>query len=127
MKKDILQGVKFALVGVTNTLVDIAIFTVLAQFLGVWVYFAHFVSYSCGTLNSYIFNRTWTFRTSEKFFSPQLLRFIGVNIIILVITTVIIWLAQDVLLMPTMVAKLASVVIGLGVNFLLNKILVFKS
>ncbi len=57
------EFIKFALVGLLNTAVDVAIF-----FLLTWVntpyVAAQVVSYSCGAANSYLLNKFWTFRSS---------------------------------------------------------------
>ena len=52
--QELLKAARFAIVGVGNTLVDLAVFTLLAQFLEVNVYLAQVLGYSAGTLNSYI-------------------------------------------------------------------------
>ena len=50
--QELLKAARFAIVGVGNTLVDLAVFTLLAQFLEVNVYLAQVLGYSAGTLNS---------------------------------------------------------------------------
>lgn len=59
---------KFAIVGVANTLIDYGMFTLLTRFGGVQVYLANVIGYACGMLNSYVFNRAWTFKAQDKFF-----------------------------------------------------------
>ena len=61
VKKTAWQIVKFAIVGVLNTLVDFAVFQTLNLLLG-WVYVAQVIGYSCGIINSYLWNSNWTFR-----------------------------------------------------------------
>lgn len=68
--QELLKAARFAIVGVGNTLVDLAVFTLLAQFLEVNVYLAQVLGYSAGTLNSYILNRSWTFRAGGAFSAP---------------------------------------------------------
>ena len=53
--------VKFALVGVVNTAVDVGLFWVLQAVLGVPYLIANVISYSAGTLNSFVLNKVWTF------------------------------------------------------------------
>ena len=72
---ELLKAAKFAVVGVVNTLIDYGVFALLAQVLFVNVYLAQVISYSCGILNSYIWNRSWTFRSENRFFGPTLVRF----------------------------------------------------
>ncbi len=126
MKKEYLSGLKFAIVGVSNTAVDMIIFAILTYLLNWSPYPSQIISYSCGTFNSYVFNRSWTFKTTQKFFSKQMLLFILVNLLVLMFTSLTIWIASEKLLLPLIIAKIISVLAGLVLNFILNKLFVFK-
>lgn len=127
MKQDLIKAIKFALVGVMNTLVDMAVFFVLTYFFKISPYTAQLFSYSAGTLNSYVVNRKFTFKTTQKFFSKQMTLFVMVNLIVLALTTSVIWFVCEILLLPIFFGKIFSVFAGLAVNFLLNRLLVFKN
>lgn len=118
---------KFALVGVANTLIDMGVFALLAQLMGVNVYLSQCISYSAGVLNSYIFNRSWTFKTKEHFWSPALLRFLVLNFIMLALSTVIIWVFYDLLSVHKLIAKCISVPITMILNFLASRLWVFHT
>ena len=67
--KSFLQFIKFALVGASNTLVDMIVNTGVSHLLGLipgvggWtVYLSKAIGYGCGLLNSYFLNSRWTFR-----------------------------------------------------------------
>ena len=123
--RELLKAGKFAIVGVANTLIDFGVFTVLAQLLGVNVYLSQFVSYSAGTLNSYIFNRSWTFRSKDRFFSPALVKFLVLSALMFLLSTAILYLCFDVAGFPKLIAKGVSTCITLVVNFLANRFWVF--
>lgn len=57
--------IKFALVGVVNTLIDFAVYALLTT-IGVNYILAQWISYSAGILNSYVMNRKWTFEKKKK-------------------------------------------------------------
>lgn len=57
------QFFRFNAVGVFNTAVDFAVFSALAA-AGVSPMLAQFAGYGCGMLNSYYWNRNWTFRSA---------------------------------------------------------------
>lgn len=57
--------IKFALVGVVNTLIDFAVYALLTT-IGVNYILAQWISYSAGILNSYVMNRKWTFKKKKK-------------------------------------------------------------
>jgi len=117
---------KFAIVGVANTLLDMGVFWLLSVLLGINPYISQVISYSCGMLNSYIFNRSWTFRSQAKFFSPALLRFIILNLIMLGISTGLLFVLLDVLAVPKMIAKVGASIIPLVISFVVNRLWVFK-
>ena len=60
-QKTFWQFIKFAIVGVLNTLVDFAVFQAFNLLLG-WVYAAQVLGYTAGMINSYVWNSGWTFR-----------------------------------------------------------------
>ena len=117
---------KFAIVGVANTLLDMGVFWLLSVLLGINPYISQVISYSCGMLNSYIFNRSWTFRSQAKFFSPALLRFIILNLIMLGISTGLLFVLLDILAVPKIIAKVGATIITLVISFVVNRLWVFK-
>lgn len=66
---------KFAIVGVINTIIDIAVLNFLVlvigfrnqiQILGIYFLVANFISVTIAMINSYIMNKYWTFQSKEK-------------------------------------------------------------
>jgi len=76
------QATKFGVVGISNTLVDWGIYYILTRWLGLSALpvIAKAISYGAGILNSYIWNKRWTFRSQQQGVRPLLL-FVGVNLI----------------------------------------------
>lgn len=87
--------IKFCLTGGLNTLVDFVVFFVLFNFVINNKFICQFISYSAGTLNSYIVNRSWTFRSKGKFLGPEMIKFIIVNLISLGVSLIIINLGYN--------------------------------
>ena len=56
------QFVKFGIVGVSNTLLTFAVYTVLLKVFGVWYLAASAVGFIVGATNGFLLNRRWTFR-----------------------------------------------------------------
>ncbi len=56
------QFVKFGIVGVSNTLLTFAIYTVLLKVFGVWYIAASAIGFAVGAVNGFLLNRAWTFR-----------------------------------------------------------------
>ncbi len=66
---------KFAVVGVINTVIDVAILNFLVliigfraqiQILGIYFLVANFISVTIAMINSYFMNKYWTFQSKEK-------------------------------------------------------------
>lgn len=118
---------RFAAVGVANTLVDFGVFTLLAQLLGVNVYAAQVIGYSAGVVNSYVLNRSWTFRSRERFFGPALVKFLLLSVCMLLLSTAILYLCYDVAGLPKLIAKAVATAVTMVVNFLVNRFWVFRA
>ncbi len=149
-KKSLIQFIKFGLVGISNTVVDMIVNIGLTKLLGLfasgsWItYFAKTVGYACGVLNSYILNSRWTFREERKQDKREIISFIAVNIAVLLISLGLIWVFTEVLNLDDwwmrlslpewmhrfidgrLFCSLFATVICIFVNFILNKLFVFK-
>lgn len=100
---------RFAVVGILNTIVDFMVFIALYYSFGVPALWANTTSYSAGILNSFLFNKHWTFsdsspsnQTLRQFVLFVLLNFVGLTLSNLVVTTLT-------NLMPAVVAKLIAI------------------
>ena len=74
---------RFGVVGCSNTLVDFGVFTILRAILDIYYLWCQVIGYSAGVLNSFIFNKIWTFESKTSRFqtSMQFGRFIFVNLV----------------------------------------------
>ena len=149
--KSLLQLIKFALVGASNTIVDMIVQTLVKLFLNLFtqaswvVYAAKAVGYCCGIANSYILNSRWTFKEERRQDKREILSFIGVNLAVLLISFALIYVFKTQLHLndwwmglglPGWLTKvvdgelfcsLAATCICIPVNFVLNKLFVFKA
>jgi putative flippase GtrA len=58
----VVQFVKFGIVGVSNTLITFAVYTLLLKVFSVWYLAASAVGFIAGATNGFLLNRRWTFR-----------------------------------------------------------------
>ncbi len=58
----IVQFIKFGIVGVSNTLLTLVVYTVLLKVFGVWYLAASAIGFAVGATNGFLLNRRWTFR-----------------------------------------------------------------
>jgi putative flippase GtrA len=56
------QFVKFGIVGVSNTLLSLVVYTVLLKGFGMWYLAASAIGFAVGTVNGFLWNRRWTFK-----------------------------------------------------------------
>lgn len=127
-KKLIGQGIRFAMVGCINTLVDMAVYFLLTltAFFSAHYLFAQIISYCCGVLNSLWMNKRFTFREKNAMGTKRVLAFFAVNLVSLGVSTLVLFLCVDKAGLGNLLGKCVSVVFSLGVNFVLNKLIVFR-
>jgi putative flippase GtrA len=103
------QWLRFAAVGVANTLLSWCVYAVLVR-LGLHYLLASGLAFGVGVVNSYSLNRRWTFRSRGRR-GPEALRFVVVQGI---------GLGVDVGLLYVLVQ-------GMGIHHLLAQVLVFPA
>lgn len=119
--------VRFGCVGCLNTVFDFGIFSLLNSFFGINYIISQIVSYSSGTLNSFLFNKFWTFgdaRTGKKT-TMEMVQFIVVNSVSLGVSLVGLTILMKDNHMNSFFAKILSMVLAQVVNFLGYRFWVF--
>lgn len=117
--------VRFAIVGIGNTLVDFGMFFLLTS-MGVSYVLAQVCSYSAGVINSYVWNRTWTFRVQEKASVHQFFQFTLLNLVSLGTTVILLQLLQ-LAAISLFTSKVIATIAGMAVNFIGSRFWVFSS
>ena len=114
--------------GVVNTLVDYLSYTLLLfiPFFAENYVLAQIIGYSLGLCNSLVLNKRWTFAQREPMTRRQLACFLAVNLAALAASTGILVLTQERMQMNRYIGKAISVVGSMAVNFVGNKLLVFR-
>jgi putative flippase GtrA len=120
------QFIKFNLVGLLNTALDFAVFTLLT-WLGVYYILAQCLSYGVGMLNSYTLNKYWTFAQKGRFEPKQAIRFALLNLGSLLLSLALLVIFKDQWMMKVLLAKLLTTVITTLVNYAGNKLWVFPA
>lgn len=127
MNKDIFkQFLKFCLVGVLNTLLDFAVYWFLTRSLGMYFFYANFISVLVAMSFSFVMNKFWTFSNFNKNIKKQYLQFAAVNLIYYILNNAIIFLGVNYLLIGDLWAKVLSTAIGLIWSFGANKVWTFR-
>ncbi|MED4787000.1 GtrA family protein [Bacillus atrophaeus] len=105
---------RFCTVGVGNTLIDFGVFFLLTA-CHVPYLPAQICSYSAGIINSYVWNRNWTFRVKRKADGKEIVRFL---------IFLLLYLFQKGGC-SLLVSKLAATIGGMMMNFIGNRIWLF--
>ncbi len=80
--------IKFALVGISGTIIDFGFFNLFSSFLGVPALIASVFSFSIAVVNNFYWNRLWTYPESKNTnLANQLTKFGVVSVLGLVIRT----------------------------------------
>ena len=123
MNKDM---VKFALVGAVSTVIDFALFSLLAYW-GLTLFWAIFVGYLIGAANGYVLNNRWTYGHLEKpttfagFLKYATISFVGLGLTEIIVYALFQWLHIN-----TTVDKLVAVVIVFSWNYTANRVFTFQ-
>ena len=118
------QLITFGSVGIVNSLIDYVIFIVLTT-IGISPLIANVISFSCGATNSYLINRSVTFRVSANHSLPTIIRFMGVTMIGLAISQLTLWAGIKADLNAAQ-SKVISIVATFLISFTLTKLFVFE-
>ena len=117
--------IQFGLVGVLNTLINWIIFALL-NFVGVYYIVANVIAYAIATANSYIWNSKWVFKYNGKDKKETTAKFIILNLIGLALNTAILYFLVDILSLNKLVGLVITTAIVMVINYIVNKIWVFK-
>ena len=123
LKEKVKTAGRFCTVGVGNTLIDFGVFFLLAA-CHVPSLPAQICSYSAGIINSYVWNRKWTFRVKRKADGKEIMRFLMINLAASGITFLLLYAFQKGGC-SLLVSKLAATIGGMMMNFIGNRIWVF--
>ena len=119
--------IRFGCVGCLNTLVDFGVFTLINSFFGVNYIVSQILSYSSGTLNSFVLNKFWTFNDTKtnKKTTKEMVQFIVVNSASLGVSLIGLSILMNDSSMNSSFAKIISMVLAQVVNFLGYRFWVF--
>jgi len=122
------QGAKFLLVGLMNTSIDLGLYYLLTRFV---VAFANAsiaakgISYASGVVNSYLWNRSWTFQSDDRSWRT-FAHFVLINIGGMAVNAAVLWLGLQLLDLPEGVSLLLGTGMAFLWNFCISKFLIFK-
>ena len=124
-KKSFMQFVKFCLVGVSNTLISLAVYYVFVIIDARLYIIGNAVGFVVSVLNAYFWNSKFVFDKKDEKVKTVVKTFIayGTN---LIIGTVLLYLFVDVCGLSEFIAPLLNLIVTIPLNYVLNKFWVMK-
>jgi putative flippase GtrA len=120
-----MQSLRFGAVGFLNTGIDLLVFVLLYQVLGLGLVVANVVSYGLGTLNGFFLNKFWTFSETRLNgrVALQLPLYLSIYMVGLLLSTATLWVLA--FMMPVLVAKVLALAVSMVSNFFLSRRFVY--
>jgi len=120
------QFIKFGIVGFSSTVIDWSIYLGLTRFFGFYYILAKVLSFIVAIINSYTWNRRWTFRSNEPRKMQQFTKFLVVAGVGLGLNTLIMAIVVEKLHLSDIYGLALATALVTFWNFTINKLWVFK-
>lgn len=120
------QAIKFSMVGLINTGITIGSIFILTKLFSVNYVVANGIGYILGLINSFLMNRSWTFKSAGNVGNQGLKFLIVFGICYCSQLLFLIILKEKIGLNPDY-AQIISMVFYTGLNFVLSKFYTFKN
>lgn len=109
---------KFVIIGIINTIIDISIFEIF-KFLGVFYMIAKVISFSCGLISSFFLNTVYNYKIK-----PTFKKFVIYPVSALpnfIIQMVGIYIMVDIMSIDTSIANVVIMIIAIPITFLVTR------
>lgn len=125
-KAALFQFLKFAIVGVSNTLLTAGTIWLLLKGLVYSDYLSNIIGYVVGLINSFVWNRKWTFESKTKV-SDTIYKFVGIFAICYLFQLGNLYILLHYTQIDPYISQLLSIGVYTILNFGLNKYYTFKN
>ena len=116
-----IQLSKFFVVGGSGYVVNLAVFWLAFEQVGVHHIAAATIAFVCAVFNNFWWNRHWTFGARAGHAGFQAARFFTVSVIAFLVALVVLELLVSRTSLPELVAQAISIVVATPLNFVGNK------
>lgn len=119
------QFIKFGIVGISNTVISLAIYYILIYF-NINYIISNTIAFIISVLNSYYWNNKFVFKKSKEWHLLPLLKTYMSYGTTFILSTILLFIMVDYLNISELIAPILNLVITIPLNFLLNKFWAFK-
>lgn len=114
----------YGVIGSSSACLDFCIFTLLTSFTGIHYLVANCISVTCGLANSFILNRKYNFKVTDKT-AKRAVMFYAVGFLGLAFSSGLLYLFCQVLGMPRSLSKLLAIILEVSIQFVVNSLVTF--
>lgn len=123
--KDIVQFIKFILVGIINTTLTYITYVILRLFK-IPPIICNTAGYIIGVINSYLWNKKWVFKTTETNVKKEFIHFIFVFFICYILQLLVFYLMINYTAINEYIIQIVGMAVYTILNYTLNRIYSFK-
>ncbi len=117
--------IKFGLVGFSGLFIDFGFTWLCKEKLRIQKYISNAIGFTLAASSNYMFNRIWTFQSSNPEIFTEYSEFLLISMIGLVINTLILWLIVSRLKFNFYLSKLFAIAVVTLWNFAMNLMFTF--
>ena len=122
-----MQLFKFGMVGCSGYVVNLAVFAVLADNLGLHHALAALGAFCVAVSNNFLWNRHWTFAAADDRAGFQAMRFLAVSLLALLLNLAVLEALVVGTTMGSLLAQAIAVAVAMPFNFAGNKLWTFAN
>jgi putative flippase GtrA len=122
----IAQGTRFFIVGFSNAAIGLGIIYGCYNLLHINYIISNVIGYCCGLVNSFIWNKKWTFKSRKKP-AVEIVFFLLFFLISYCLNLIVVIFFVEILDVNPNIAQLAGITLYTSTNFLSNKYVTFRS
>ena len=124
------EGVRYVIVGGLTTLVNFGLFALMHEIMGIDDTISNVSSISVSIIFAYIANKLIVFKhhcNSVKELAQEFFKFIGSRLFTMALEVGFVWVFVRVFEANAMLGKAASMVLVVILNYIISKLIVFRS
>lgn len=121
----VMQFLRFCIVGVANTLITLGSILILYNILRIDYRISNIIGYSLGLINSFIWNKIWTFKSQNKFYN-EIGKFFIMFFVSYFINFGVLIFSAEVLFINKNISQIVGNVFYTITNYLGNKLWTFN-
>ena len=127
MRETVVQAVKYGVVGASNTLITAIVIWVMMKGFGFSDVVSNITGYIAGVLNSFIWNKQWTFQSAAGWLSSALRFGLVFGVCYLFQLGLLIYVLTPYLEIDPYYNQLIAMLFYTVINFVMNKFYTFKA